>query len=146
MPAGHQLALHAGVRFADPRKSALIRLLDRVGEGVALAQSGYITPAVVRELAAEFDWWEVSSEPRSEIDIFPLQFIRGLALDAGLVRRTHNRLVLTMRGRLARTDAGECWTQVVMHLAAEASFPATMRELLLARLLDGPSSITTIVD
>jgi hypothetical protein len=72
MPAGHQLALHAGVRFADPRKSANISpsgagrerrwtsIMQRLGAsstGIAFRGGDHRRRAWV--IGSPFDVWEI---------------------------------------------------------------------------------------
>src|SRR5690606_12169253 len=80
------------------------RLLDFADEGIGLTQIGYISPSVVRELCAEFDWATSPSPPRSETDAMQLIVLNKLLRGMRAVRRSGRRLVLTRRGRHLRSD------------------------------------------
>ena len=92
------------------------RLLDLVGaDGVRLTASGYLPPAVVRELVDVVDpgrdWLSTSDR---EADHYPVLLFRHGAQRLRLVRTLKGRLVLTPAGRRVRGDDAA----LVAHLAA----------------------------
>lgn len=132
-PAHAAIALHP-----------LTRLLELAAAGIPLTQNGYIVPEIVRQLATEFGWWDEPRQPRSETDVHQLRVVRALARKAGLVRRSRSNLLLTSLGQRARSSPQQCWRCLTRDLAAGTDFTATLRELLLARLLAGPGEFGTV--
>jgi hypothetical protein len=122
----------------------LIRLLELADGGIELTQKGYISPAIVAQLAGDFSWWDHPRPPRTETEVNQLHVVRAVASGAGLIRRARNRLVPTALGRRVRPDADQVWSQVTSYFAAGSDFIATLRELLLARLLMGPAALGTV--
>jgi hypothetical protein len=122
----------------------LIRLLELADGGVELTQKGYVSPAIVAQLAGEFGWWDHPRPPRTETEVNQLHVVRAVANRAGLMRRARNRLVPTALGRRVRSDADQLWSQVTSYFAEGSDFIATLRELLLARLLIGPAAFGTV--
>jgi hypothetical protein len=122
----------------------LIRLLELAADGVELTQKGYISPAIVAQLAGDFGWWDHPRPPRTETEVNQLRVVRAIASGAGLIRRARNRMVTTALGRRVRSDGDQLWSQVTSHFAEGSDFIAILRELLLARLLTGPAALGTV--
>jgi hypothetical protein len=127
---------HAAPARAADGLRPLVRIIEIAGARPSLTQAGYLSPATVRELAAEFGW-EDYRPPRSEADVPRLMILMEFAKEAGLVHRTRNSLRQTDRGRSAAADPAALWERVVRALAAGSDFTAAVRELLLVRLLGG---------
>lgn len=88
----------------------LARYLEIARSGVKLTAAGYLPPAIVRQMAADFGWrrdW--SGEPRTEGDVPELELIAGFAKRAGLVRRGKVRLSLSEPGRRALAARARCF-------------------------------------
>ncbi len=116
----------------------LVRLLELIAIKPTLTQAGYLPPSTVRTLTKELGWWHWQGEPRSEADVPQMLTLRELAKDAGLIRRSQGRLVLTDAGHRAQTDNSVLWVQVTRTLARGEDFASALRELLLVQLLQGP--------
>ncbi len=115
----------------------LLRFLEIAATSPRLTQAGYLPPAAVRGLAGEFGWWQWDGQPRSEVDVPPLITLREFAAEAGLVRKVRGGLSLTEIGRRCLSDPSALWERLVTALAAGDEFVHAIRELLLARLLEG---------
>jgi hypothetical protein len=115
---------------------SLARFLEVVASSPRLTQAGYLPPGTVRELTAELGWQE--GEPRGEADVPQLMMLRDFAHEAGLIRKSSGRLVLTDAGRRSVSEPAALWERVVSVLAAGQEFVHVVRELALARLLRGP--------
>jgi hypothetical protein len=84
--------------------------------------------------------WSLGHRPtRGETDSPEVMTLREFAKEAALVRGTRGQLVLTPAGRRALADPAVLWERVVRTLAAGEDFAFAIRELVLARLLGGPS-------
>jgi hypothetical protein len=117
----------------------LVRFLEIAAAGPTLTKAGYLPPTAVRELVAELGWSLGHRPTRSEADSPEVMTLRELAKEAALVRRTRGRLTLTPVGRRALAEPAVLWDRVVRTLAAGEDFAFAVRELVLARLLGGPS-------
>ena len=115
----------------------LLCLLKIGASGPRLTQSGYLPPAVVRELTQKFGWHELGAPPRSEADVPQLVAVRDFAERARLLRRADGRLTRTTRARRVEADSTELWESVIGTLAGGDDFHSVFRELLLAQLLGG---------
>lgn len=115
----------------------LIRLLELCTRGLPLTSAGYMPPSTVRELVGELGWWDWDKPPRSEADVPQLMALRDFARKAGLVRKARDRLRLTDSGRRALVEPDRLWTGVVQALSDGTDFAATLRELLVVRMLQG---------
>jgi hypothetical protein len=47
----------------------LIRLLELAAAGIELTQKGYMSPAIVAQLAGDFGWWDDPRPPRTETEV-----------------------------------------------------------------------------
>ncbi len=54
-------------------------LLEACAPGVSLTQAGYLPPAIVREAARRFGWWEWPEQPRTEADVHQVGVLRQTA-------------------------------------------------------------------
>ncbi len=124
----------------------LFRLLELTATGLPLTGAGYLLPATARALAREFGWWPLQKPPRSEAEVPRLLGLREFAREAGLVRKGRGRLGLTETGRRALGDQNLVWPPVVRTLSGGEDFSAAIRELVLARLLQGSSDSGAVVD
>ncbi|WP_067963091.1 hypothetical protein [Nocardiopsis trehalosi] len=111
------------------------RLLDYADEGIGLTQIGYISPTVVRELCAEFEWATSPSPPRSETDVMQLIALHKLLRTMRAVRRSGRRLVLTRRGRQLHSDTAALWRAVAEGALDTDGFAQAATETLLGLLL-----------
>ncbi len=111
------------------------RLLDYADEGIGLTQIGYISPTVVRELCAEFDWSSSPSPARSETDVMQLIALHKLLRTMRAVRPTGRRLVLTRRGRRLHGDTDTLWRAVAEGVLNTDGFEQAATETLLGLLL-----------
>ncbi len=89
-------------------------LLDRVGvEGITLTGAGYLPPvhveAAVAELGLAARW---IGKGNREIQTLPVLDLRQSAQRAGLLRKHRGTLLLTPRGRTARSDPVALWWQL----------------------------------
>ncbi len=86
-------------------------LLQHADAGLRLTARHYIAPALVGEAVGMFGWGGHGSARRhTELDVFPLHTLRGLAQhEMGAVRRAGTSLVLTRTGRLMAEDAAVRW-------------------------------------
>lgn len=138
-PAARPEAMGEGIR-------PLLRLLELCTTGLPLTSAGYMPPGTVRELVGELGWWDWDKPPRSETDAPQLIALRDFAHKAGLVRRAHDRLHLTVSGRRALVEPDRLWTGVVRALSDGTHFAAALRELLLVRMLQGDVDRKEVVD
>ncbi|GAA3722651.1 hypothetical protein HDA32_000819 [Spinactinospora alkalitolerans] len=111
------------------------RLLDYADDGIGLTQIGYISPTVVRELCAEFDWSTTPSPPRSETDVMQLIALHKLLRTMRAVRRAGRRLVLTRRGRQLHESTDALWRAVAESVLVTDGFEQAATETLLGLLL-----------
>ncbi len=101
----------------SPFIAAMLRLLREASEGRAkLTASGYLSRALVTPLAEivdgpAFDLALIRSVTKvlDEIDVWPAELIRCVAIETRLVRKDGKQLVLTVKGRkvLAADGAGD---------------------------------------
>jgi hypothetical protein len=92
-PLRGQIIAGAEVPYgAEQALAPVSRLLDHSSNGIGLTQIGYISPAIVRELCAEFGWTE--EPPRSETDVVQLITLHKLLRTMRAVRRVGRRLIL----------------------------------------------------
>jgi hypothetical protein len=123
----------------------LIRLLELAESGLRLTQKGNVPPEQVRGLSAEFGWWNAPwPGPHREDDVPVLGELRQLARGAGLVRLSKGKLLITPVGRQVLANPESAWDRVVEHFASGKGFSFFLMEPLLARLLDGPSTISSL--
>jgi hypothetical protein len=123
----------------------LVRLLELADSGLRLTQKGNVPPQQVRGLSAEFGWWNAPwPGPHREDDVPELSELRQLARGTGLVRLSKGKLLLTPAGRRVLANPESAWDRVVEHFAAGKGFSIFLMEPLLARLLDGPSTISSL--
>jgi hypothetical protein len=114
-------------------------LLDACAEGAALTQAGYLPPAMAREAADRFGWWEWPGQPRSEADVHQLGVLRQTAARLHLVSKRSRRLAVTRRGSALADDAVGLWQAIAATLACEDGYLAMLSELVAHRLLEGPA-------
>lgn len=125
---------------ADEALVPVRRLLDYASDGIGLTQIGYISPAIVRELCAEFGWTD--SPPRSETDVVQLIALHKLLRTMRAVRRVGRRLILTRRGRQLRENTEELWRAVAESVLDTDGFEQAAVETLLGlHLLRSPRSL-----
>lgn len=114
-------------------------LLETCGPGITLTQAGYLPPAVVRETAARFGWWDWREPPRSEADVHQIGVLRDTAARLHLVSKRSRKLAVARRGNELVDDAVGLWRAIASTLACEDEYLAMLSELLAHRLLDGPA-------
>jgi hypothetical protein len=99
----------------------------------------------VRGLSAEFGWWNAPWRGQlREDDVPEVGQLRKLARGSGLVRLSKGKLLITPAGRRVLANPESAWDKVVEHLASGKGFSFFLIEALLARLLDGPSTISSL--
>ena len=86
-------------------------LLDRAAGGLRLTARYYIAPALVAEAVDAFGWRDkLVGALRTELDVFPLHTLRGMAQhEMGAIRRSRTSLVLTKTGKQMAADAAARW-------------------------------------
>ena len=124
-------------------------LLDQAANGVRLTARHYIAPAVVTEAVDAFGWRDkLVGSLRTELDVFPLHTLRGMAQkEMGALRRSKASLVLTGTGKLMRADPSVRW-----HIGTAAligpddgphpDFSAAVREAALLMILISPRPLS----
>jgi hypothetical protein len=123
-------------------------LLDRAESGLRLTARYYIAPAIVTEAVDAFGWRDkLVGALRTELDVFPLHTLRGMAQDdMGAIRRSRTSLVLTRTGKLMAADPAARWHIGTAGLIGpddgpRPDFSAAVREAALMMLLtSGPAS------
>jgi hypothetical protein len=115
--------------------------LEQLVDGQTLTQTGYLNRPFVQEAATRFGWWdaELHGLPRSEADLFDLSQTRALAQQAGLIRRSGKKLVLTARGRTALRDPTVLWKTTAQALVPSHPFDRATGETALAVLVAAES-------
>ena len=107
----------AASRALDP----LLWLLDRCADGAPLTQTHALVRSLVQEAVERYPvwwYWDLERPPQREMDVAPLELLRQLAADLGLVRRRRRELHLTRRGRELRSDPSALLRLVANELAA----------------------------
>ncbi len=123
----------------------LILLLELANASLRLTEKGNVPPEQVRALSAEFGWGNAPwGGPHREDDVPELGELRKLPRGAGLVRLSKGKLLITPAWRRALANRESAWDKVVEHLASGKGFGFFLMEPLLARLLDGPSTISSL--
>ncbi|MDA0563025.1 hypothetical protein LG943_01540 [Streptomonospora sp. S1-112] len=122
----------------------VVRLLDYADDGIGLTQIGYISPSVVRELCAEFEWTTSPAPPRSETDVTQLIALHKLLRTMRAVRRSGRRLVLTRRGRHLHADTEALWRAVAESVLDTDGFAQAATETLLGLLLSRSARSTGV--
>ncbi len=124
-------------------------LLDQAADGVRLTARHYIAPAVVNEAVDAFGWRDkLVGSLRTELDVFPLHTLRGMAQkEMGALRRSRTSLVLTGTGKLMVADPSVRW-----HIGTAAligpddgphpDFSAAVREAALLMILTSPRQLS----
>jgi hypothetical protein len=123
-------------------------LLGQAVDGLRLTARHYISPALVTAAVDAFGWRnQLVGALRTELDVFPLHTLRGMAQnEMGALRRSRTSLVLTKTGRLMAADPAARW-----HIGTAAligpddgprpDFSVAVREAaLLTILANGPAS------
>ncbi|TDQ54765.1 hypothetical protein [Actinorugispora endophytica] len=136
LPLRGQIVSGAEIPHDAPKALAPVqRLLDYADEGIGLTQIGYISPTVVRDLCAEFDWATTPSPPRSETDVMQIIALHKLLRNMRAVRRSGRRLVLTRRGRQLHDSIDDLWRAVTESVLVTNGFEQAATETLLGLLL-----------
>jgi hypothetical protein len=129
-------------------------LLAKADTGLRLTARHYISPALVAEALDAFGWRDSRARAqRTELDVYPLHVLRGMAQnEMGAVRRSRTSLVLTKAGKLMAVDPAVRW-----HIGTAAligpddgprpDFSVAVREAaLLVILTCGPSSYADLTN
>lgn len=114
-------------------------LLETCRPGVTLTPAGYLPPAVAREAAGRFDWWEWRGQPRTEADVHQIGVLRETAARLHLVSKRARRLGVTRRGMELVDDPVGLWRAIASTIACEDEYTTMLSELVAHRLLDGPA-------
>jgi len=120
--------------------TAHLRLLDRVRDGIALTDAGYLPPPVVKELAPLLptmrDW---IFPVRREVDALPVLWFRQHVIRAGLLRSGRGSLLLTAAGRRGLADPAELWDHLAQRLIpTRRAFDAAATILLIVQAAASP--------
>ncbi len=112
-------------------------LLERIGDGVALTQTGNLNARLVQETTAAFGWWTgLRGIPRSELEVHELIVLHDLARSMRAVRRKGRRELLTRAGVEMAGDRERLWRSVCRALTSrDGGFDAAAATLVLAILL-----------
>lgn len=111
-------------------------LLDQLGEGIPLTQTGNLNRAFVQANAERFGWDFTHRRPYTEQDVTDLHELRTLATGLGLVRQAGRKLALTAEGRRLAADPAALWQATARALVSEGDdFEAYTGEVFLALLL-----------
>jgi hypothetical protein len=86
-------------------------LLDQASDGLRLTARHYIAPGTVSEAVDAFGWRDqLVGALRTELDVFPLHTLRGMAQnEMSAVRRSRTSLILTRTGKLMAADPAARW-------------------------------------
>jgi len=115
-------------------------LLEQADDGIALAQTGALNRALVREVADHWPtWWnaDLFGPPNRQDDVRLLCELDDVMRGMRLVRRAGRRLMTTARGRELYADPAALLATVTSDLLAGDSFRAACAELAVASILDG---------
>ena len=119
-------------------------LLEQATDGLRLTSRHYIAPALVSDAVDAFGWRnQLTGATRTELDVFPLHTLRGMAQhEMGALRRSRTSLVLTRTGKLMAADPAARW-----HIGTAAligtddgprpEFAVAVREAALLTVLTG---------
>ena len=112
----------------------LLWLLEQLGNGVKLTQTGALPRALVRAAVERYpDWWNSSvGPPYQEAELYQLCVLHDLIDALKLARRQRVTLHLTPKGRALRADPQRLLREVAASLAPE--LPAEL-DLPLAHLV-----------
>lgn len=153
-PARKRLLAQLSERLTAPERvppgtaealKPLIRLLELAEPALKLTQKGSVPPEQVRRLTEEFGWWDAPWRgPHREDDVPEIGELRKLARGAGLVKLSKGKLLITPAGRKAIADPEGAWSQLVDHVASGRGFTFFLMEPLLASLLNGPATISSL--
>ncbi len=126
--------LHAASEPAYGCVRRLEGLLDLVGDGITLTDSGYLPDAVVEKAIGTL--WTPREWPYpsgAELDTVPVLTVRRLLLRLGLVRKHHGRLLPTARARGVSAD--RLWHILVARLVGTDYHPEFIAaEVVLAEI------------
>lgn len=120
----------------------LMWFLGRIASGVPATQKGNLGRQVVRDLAAERDWYsfDVHGPPHREEDVWRLHALHALGRASKALRRSGRAIRLTKWGQTMAADATAAWTGLVSALAHE-EFASQAIEIVFLWLLDSPSPV-----
>ena len=90
-------------------------LLEAVGDGVSLTESGQLATETVRALDDRFRWTEEFPwmRVRQESDVAPLRLLHAHLVAQELLAESGRRLTRTPLGELCTSDTGRLWRVVV---------------------------------
>jgi hypothetical protein len=123
----------------EPAVASMRWLLETCGPGITLTLAGYLPPALVREAAGQFGWWEWRGHPRTEADVHQISVLRETAARLHLMSKRARRLGLTRRGLELVDDPDGLWRAIASTLACEDAYLTMLSELVAHRLLEGPA-------
>ncbi len=123
----------------DPVLGPMRWLLGTCRDGIALTQSGYLPPPLVREGIERFGWWDWPGRPRSEADVHQLGALRETAARLRLLVKRGHRLGTSRRGAALLGDPVALWRAIATTIATGDDYSAMLSELIAHRLLEGPA-------
>lgn len=112
-------------------------VLEQIGEGAALTQTGNLNQKLVQEASKHFGWWpEYFDPPRTEYELAALSELREMAEDLKLLRSTAKTISLTKKGKALVGDREGLWRCVAGALFDLRPFDAMVGEVLFAMMID----------
>ena len=112
-------------------------VLQQIGDGAALTQTGNLNQKLVQEAAKHFGWWpDYFGPPRTEGELGALSELRVMAEDLKLLRSTTKTIALTKKGAALVDDREGLWRCVAKALLDVQAFDAMVGEVMFAMLID----------
>jgi len=113
-------------------------LLDHAADGAALTTTGNLARPLVAEGCRRFDWLTTTGNPRSQSDIVELWTLRDWARQAGVVRRSGRRLLLSTAGKTVHAGGTPTlWRSTMDNLLGPREAEQAAGEAALMLLLAG---------
>jgi len=120
-------------------------LLDAIGQGIKLTNTGRLPPSFVRDAADRFGWGLPAFTIRKEGDVVEVGEVRDLAIRAGLIAVRKRQLTLTTAGRTALDDPTQLWSAATAGWFDQDDFATDVAEVAAALLLaEGPATSATL--
>lgn len=119
------------------RSMAPVRaLLDEVGEGVTLTQSGYLPRALVVSLTDRFGWYDrPGSKVRSEADVFQLARLNAMLRKGRVLTKRGRKLTTSASARKWIADDARLFHVVAEQLMSGSDFETDVAAVRAAVLL-----------
>lgn len=118
-------------------------LLEHIGEGVPLTQTGRLPRALVLEANETFGWFELFGlKVRTETDLPELATLNVLAQRTKLIASKGRKVTLSATGRRALDDPGLLWQIVLEDLFSARTFEGEGAALAVAALVNAGGTLT----